>query len=86
MASVEEVRAGIALATEKAQTGIAALAEASGALEEAQAALVAATQGSASVEIAQAHGMLAEALQSLVGVQSTVSAGISSAESYSGHL
>lgn len=86
MANVEEVRAGIALASEKARTGVAALAEAAGALDEAQAALVAATQGSAHDEVAKAHGMLAEATQTIAGLQGTVNAGISAAESYAGHL
>ncbi|MGH3438664.1 MAG: hypothetical protein ACRDRN_19615 [Sciscionella sp.] len=86
MASVEEVRAGIALASEKARGSMAALAEAATALEESQAALVSSTQGSANDEIAQAHGLLAEALQNISGVQGTISAGISAAESYSGHL
>jgi hypothetical protein len=86
MANVEEVRAGIALASEKARSGVAALAEPAGAIDEAQAALVAATQGSANDEIAQAHGILAEASQTIAGLQGTVNAGISAAENYSGHL
>jgi uncharacterized protein (DUF2342 family) len=86
MAGVEEVRAGIALANEKASESIAALQQATQALEEAQEALTTATQGSAQEEIQHAHGMLAEAMQSLNGVQGTISASISSAESYAGRL
>lgn len=86
MASVEEVRSGIALASEKARASMAALAEAGNALEEAQSALAATTQGSADDEIAQAHGLLAEAQQAITGAQGTVNAGIAATENYSGHL
>lgn len=86
MAGVEEVRAGITLANQKASESIAALQQASLALEEAQQALASATQGSAQEEIQHAYGMLAEATQSLNGVQGTINASITSAESYAGRL
>ncbi|GAA2783633.1 hypothetical protein [Saccharopolyspora taberi] len=86
MAGVEEVRAGIALANQKASESIAALQQATLALEEAQQALAAATQGSSQEEIAHATGMLAEAAQSLAGVQGTINASITSAEGYAGRL
>jgi len=47
MASVEEVRAGIQLANQKAAESIAALQQAGQAIEQAQGALINATQGSA---------------------------------------
>lgn len=86
MAGVEEVRAGIALANQKASESVAALQQASMSLEEAQQALADATQGSGQEEILQAHGMLAEATQSLSGVQGTINASISSTEGYAGRL
>ncbi|WP_374727423.1 hypothetical protein [Haloactinomyces albus] len=86
MAGVEEVRAGIALANQKASEGIAALQQATLALEEAQQALATATQGSSQEEIQHAYGMLAEATQTLNGVQGTVQASISSTEGYAGRL
>lgn len=86
MAGVEEVRAGIALANQKASEGIAALQQAGLALEEAQQALANATQGSSQEEIQHAYGMLAEANQSLNGLQGTINASISSAEGYAGRL
>jgi hypothetical protein len=86
MAGVEEVRAGIALANQKASESIAALQQATLALEEAQQALAGATHGSSQEEIQHAHGMLAEAAQSLTGVQGTINASISSAEGYAGRL
>ncbi|QGK68614.1 hypothetical protein GIY23_02715 [Allosaccharopolyspora coralli] len=86
MAGVEEVRAGIALANQKASESVAALQQASMSLEEAQQALADATQGSGQEEIMQAHGMLAEATQSLSGVQGTINASISSTEGYAGRL
>ncbi|WIX75987.1 hypothetical protein QRX50_31505 [Amycolatopsis carbonis] len=86
MAGVEEVRAGIAVANEKASAGIAALQQAAMALEEAQLSLSQATQGSQQHEINQAHGLLAEALNGITGMQSTIQAGISSADAYSSRL
>ncbi|WP_020664066.1 hypothetical protein [Amycolatopsis benzoatilytica] len=86
MAGVEEIRAGIALANEKASASIAALQQAASALEEAQLSLQQATQGSSQHEVNQAHGLLAEALHGISGMQSTIQAGISSADSYSARL
>ncbi|MCC5697903.1 MAG: hypothetical protein ABS918_00625 [Saccharopolyspora rectivirgula] len=86
MAGVEEVRAGIALATQKAAEGVAALQQAALALEEAQQTLVAATEGTSQEEILHAHGLLAEAIQSISGAQGTVNACITAAENYAGRL
>ncbi|NYH79190.1 hypothetical protein FHR84_002524 [Actinopolyspora biskrensis] len=86
MAGVEEVRAGIALANQKASESVAALQQATLSLEEAQQALANATQGSGQEEIQHAYGMLAEAAQSLNGVQGTINASITSAENYAGRL
>ena len=65
MAGVEEIRAGIALANEKASASIAALQQAAQSLEEAQQSLAQATQGSSQHEVSQAHGLLAEALPAI---------------------
>ncbi len=86
MAGVEEIRAGIALANEKSSASIAALQQAAQSLEEAQQSLAQATQGSSQHEVSQAHGLLAEALQGINGMQSTIQASISSADSYSARL
>ncbi len=86
MAGVEEIRAGIAVATEKALASIAAITQASLQLDEARSALLAATQGSSQTDVAQSHGLLAEALQSLAGVQSTIQASITSVEGYAARL
>lgn len=72
MAGVEEVRAGIALANEKATEGIAAVQHAKLVLEEAQQALATATQGSTQEEIQQVNGMLAQATESLAEIQGTI--------------
>ncbi|MPY81968.1 MAG: hypothetical protein GEV00_01375 [Actinophytocola sp.] len=86
MAGVEEIRAGIALANEKASASIAALQQAAQSLEEAQQSLAEATSGSSQDEVSQAHGLLAEALQSITGTQSTIQACMSSADAYSARL
>ena len=86
MAGVEEIRAGIAQANEKASAGIAALQQAAQSFEEAQQSLAQATQGSSQHEVSQAHGLLAQALHDVAGIQSSVQAAISSADSYSARL
>jgi hypothetical protein len=86
MAGVEEVRAGIALANQKMQEGIAALQQTNLALEEAQTALVTATQGSTQEEMQHAHGVLVEVMHAISGVQGTLNATIASTEGYAGRL
>jgi hypothetical protein len=86
MPGVEEIRAGIALANEKASASIAALQQAAQALEEAQQSLAQATSGSAQEDVSQAHGLLAETVQGITGMQSTILACITSAENYSARL
>jgi hypothetical protein len=86
MASVEEVRAGIAQANAQASESMAALQQASSALEQAQNTLTMATQGSGQPDADQANGLLAQAVQGIREVTQTVSAAISTAESYSDRL
>jgi len=86
MAGVDEIRAGIGLANQKASEAIAALQQATLQLDEARTALMTATQGSAQDDVTQAHGLLAEAAQAIEGVRSTIMAGISSADSYAARL
>lgn len=86
MASVEEVRAGIALANRQASESIAALRQASSALEQAQGALTMVTQGSAQPDAEQANGLFAQAARAIGEAAQTVSAGISTAESYAARL
>ncbi|WP_158886655.1 hypothetical protein [Amycolatopsis anabasis] len=86
MAGVEEVRAGIAQANEKASASIAALQQAAQSLGEAQQILSQATEGSSQNEVNEAHRMIAEALNGINDTQGTVEACISSAESYAARL
>lgn len=86
MPGVDEIRTGIAVATEKAQSCIAAISQASLHLDEARSALATATQGSGQADVAQAHGLLAEALQVLASAQATVQASITTAEGYAARL
>lgn len=86
MPGVEEIRAGIALANEKATASLAALQQAVQSLEEAQQTLAQATSGSTQEDVNQAHGLLAEALQVINGTQGTILACISSTENYSARL
>ncbi|MER5388206.1 hypothetical protein [Saccharopolyspora sp. NPDC002686] len=86
MAGVEEIRAGISLATQKAQESMAAIQQAILTLEEGQQALAAATQGSGQEESQQAQGLLSEAIQTLSGVQGTINASTQAAEGYASRL
>jgi hypothetical protein len=86
MASVDEVRAGIAVAVRQAQDGIAALQQASLALEQARSAFITATQGSVQPEADQANGMLAQAVQQAGDTTNTVSAAIEIAQGFAARL
>nr|WP_042185201.1 hypothetical protein [Kibdelosporangium sp. MJ126-NF4]CEL16609.1 hypothetical protein [Kibdelosporangium sp. MJ126-NF4]CTQ89040.1 hypothetical protein [Kibdelosporangium sp. MJ126-NF4] len=86
MAGVEEIKAGIAMANEKSQSGIAAITQASMQLDEARNALLSATQGSSQSDVTQAQSLLTEALQTLEGAATAIQASISSAEGYASRL
>lgn len=86
MAGVEEIKAGIALANEKSQNGIAAINQAAMQLDEARTTLQNATQGSSQHDATQAQNLLTEALQTLEGAQNAIQASISSAEGYASRL
>jgi hypothetical protein len=86
MASVDEVRAGIALATRQAQDGVAALQQAGLSLEQARSAFTTATQGSVQPEADQANGMLAHAAQQVTEATNSVHAAIEIAEGYAARL
>jgi hypothetical protein len=86
MAGVEEIRAGIALANEKSQNGIAAITQASLQLEDARNALMAATQGSGQPDVNQAQALLTEALQTLSTAQAAVQSSITQADQYAARL
>lgn len=86
MASVEEVRAAISQANEKAAESIAALQSAASALEDAQRAFSAAAEGSAQSEAEQINGLFAQALSNIGEVQNSVNAAVSTADSYSARL
>lgn len=80
MASIEEVRAGIALANEKASESLGALQQAHASLEQAQGALMRVTEGSAQSDVSEANGQLAQALGSIAEVQQAVKSAISTSE------
>jgi hypothetical protein len=86
MASVEEVRAGIARANAQATEGIAALQQASSSLEQAQGALTLVTQGSDHADAGQANALLADALRTVGEAAQSVNTAISKAESYAAAL
>lgn len=86
MASVDEVRNGIALAIQQAGESRQALQQATSSLEQAQSTLTMVTQGSGQPDADQANSLLAQAVQQIGDVTRTVSAAISTAESYSARL
>ncbi|GGM75210.1 hypothetical protein GCM10012275_52380 [Longimycelium tulufanense] len=86
MASVEQVRAGISLANDKASESIGALQQAATAIEQAQTAFAAAAEGSTQSDAEQINAMFAQALRGINEVQQSVSSAMSSAESYANRL
>ena len=86
MASIEEVRSGIALANDKAAESLGALQQALASLEEAQAALLRATAGSVQSDVSEANSLLAQAIGSITEVQHAVAAAIQASEGVAARL
>jgi len=86
MASIEEVRAAIAQAIEKAQGSAAALQQAAELAEDAQALLSTAIQGSAQSDAEQANAQFAQVVSGVGDLQKFLGAGISQAEGISSRL
>ena len=86
MASIEEVRAGIARANESANESLGALQQAHASLEQAQGALMRVTEGSGQADVTEANGLLAQAVGSIEEVRQQVSAAISASEDVANRL
>jgi hypothetical protein len=86
MASIEEVRAGIAVANDKASESLGALQQAHSSLEAAQGALLRVTEGSGQADVSEANGLLAQAIGSITDVQQAVAAAISASEGVANRL
>ncbi|MBV9313674.1 MAG: hypothetical protein JO100_07925 [Pseudonocardia sp.] len=86
MASIEEVRAGIALANEKASESIGALQQAQSQLEEAHVALQRVTEGSSQADVNDADAQLAQAVSSIADLQQMVKQAISTSEGIAARL
>jgi hypothetical protein len=86
VASIEEVRAGIAAANEKATESLGALQQAHASLEQAQGSLMRATEGSGQADVTEANGLLAQAVGSIEEVRQQVSAAISASEDVANRL
>jgi hypothetical protein len=86
MANIEEVRAGIALANDKASESLGALQQAHSSLEQAQGALLRATEGSGQADVSEANGLLAQAVGSISEVQQAVHAAIQASEGVANRL
>ena len=86
MASIEEVRVGIAQANDKASESLGALQQAHSSLEQAQGALLRVTDGSGQADVSEANGLLAQAVGSIQEVQQAVSAAISASAGVANRL
>ena len=86
MASIEEVRAGIAAANEKASESLGALQQAQSSLEQAQGELLQVTEGSGQTDVSEANGLLAQAVSSVTEVQQSVQAAIQASEGVANRL
>ncbi len=86
MASIEEVRAGIAMANDKAAESLGALQQARSSIEQAQSALQQVTAGSGQSDVDQANAMYSQAAHSIADVQQSVSAAIRESEGVANRL
>jgi methyl-accepting chemotaxis protein len=86
VASIDEVRAGISLANDKANESLGSLQQAHAALEEAQGALLHATDGSGQADVSEATGLLAQAVSNISDVLQQVNAAIQASDDISARL
>jgi len=86
MTNIQEVRAAIAKAIEKAGQSSAALQQAADLAEDAQALLSTAVQGSAQSDAEQANAQFADVISGVSDLQKRLSAGISQAEGINSRL
>ncbi|MBB4968674.1 hypothetical protein [Saccharothrix violaceirubra] len=86
MASIEEVRAAIAQAVDKAGQSAAALQQAADLAKDAQALLSQATEGSDQADVDQANAQFAEVANGVDDLQKFLANGISQAENISARL
>jgi hypothetical protein len=86
MSSINEVRTGIAQATEQATEAMNALQQAYSLLERAHGTLTRATEGSGQVDVADASEMLVRAVTAAIEAQQAASAAVKVAEGIAGRL
>jgi len=86
MASIEEVRGGIAQATDKASDSLGHLQQAHSDLEQSQGLLMRAVEGSSQADADEAVGLLGRAIGMAAELQQTVSAAVQSAEGVGARL
>lgn len=86
MTSIQDVRAAIAQATEKAQASAAALQQAADLAEDAQALLNTAVQGSNQSDVDKTKAQFAKVVSGTADLQKHLAAGISQAEGINSRL
>lgn len=86
MASIEEVRAGIALAVDKASEALGALQQAYASLEQALGILMQATEGSPQADVSRAVGLFAQAKDKTQETQHSTQAGMVESEAVGARL
>ena len=86
MASIEDVRAGIMLAVDKAGESLGALQQAYASLEQALGLLMHATEGSPQADVSRAVGLFSQAVGNVQEVQQAVKAGMTEAEAVGARL
>ena len=86
MANIEEVRAGIALATDKISESFGPLQQAHAQISEAQGLLLRVTEGTGQADVQEAVGLLAQALGSITDGQQAAKAAVSSSEAIANRL
>ncbi|APU17635.1 hypothetical protein UA75_28700 [Actinoalloteichus sp. GBA129-24] len=86
MAGIEEVRASVALANERVNQALAAVASAVEATQDAHSIFSSATQGSAQVAVPQGLGMLTQAGENLTAANGNLNGWVGFADEYVSRL
>lgn len=86
MASIEEVRAAIAQAIDKAKSSASALQQAASLAEDAQQLMTSVTQGSVQADVETTNAQFAQVVSGVSELQNYLGAGISGAEGINARL
>jgi hypothetical protein len=86
MASIEEVRTGIALANDQISESLGGMQQSHSLLEQALGTLMRVTEGSTQADVSEVNGLLAQAVGSIADAQQSAAAAIQVSEGVANRL